>query len=655
MKRKYKIMNWPRMILQWGVVAFILILVLRQFVFKDHVADFEAYCPFGGVQALGSYLLSQALACTMTTTQIVMGILLFAGILVFSKLFCSFICPVGTISEWLGKLGDKLKVRFTIKGWGDLVLRFLKYALLFITFYFTLQSNELFCKKYDPYFAAATGFGADVVLLYGVIAIAVVILGSVFIRLFWCKYLCPLAALSNIFKFAGFFVVVMAAYLIALKAGASVSYVWPLTILCAGGFIIEITRMKSWFVPAVKITRVAETCTDCGLCTRKCHQAIDVAKMDVVKHVDCNLCTDCVLVCPVKNTLQINRRNSLKWISPIATVLLVAAGISLGSFWELPTIDLRWADEEAFSKAQIYTQEGLKSVKCFGSSTAFANQMKRVDGVLGVATYVANHKVKIWYDPEKLDNDKILKAIFTPMKTPIVPLGKGIDSVSMITLKLDKFFDTYDFTYLTRLLGQKTNAVGLISEYDCPVIIKICFPGDSIPDKASLKEVLETEKLTLDIGGTESMVRLNYKVASEPVVEKISRSSYIRLLFKPYEKDFNDRETYSDSVLQTYEIALGKNGSLANRFPYLVSHLSNNNGIVSFSTTLNEDEKEVAHIVFVDSLTNAADIFKALNSDSLLVTYVTGEKGNVENIFHFEAEGVLLEKPEITDVKVKVK
>jgi polyferredoxin len=633
------------MILQWGVIAFVVVLVLRQFVFKNHVADFEAYCPFGGIQALGSYLLSQALACTMTTTQIVMGILLFGGVLVFSKLFCSYICPVGTISEWLGKLGDKLKVRFTIKGFADLGLRILKYALLFVTFYFTLQSNELFCKKFDPYYAAVTGFDTDVVVLWAIIAISIVILGSVFVRLFWCKYLCPLAALSNIFKFAGFFIVILAAYLIALNAGVTISYVWPLAILCVGGFIIEVTRMKSWFVPVVKITRVADTCTDCGLCTRKCHQAIDVARMDVVKHIDCNLCTDCVLVCPVKNTLQVNRRNYLKWISPIATVILIAAGISLGSFWELPTIDLKWADKTAISKAQVYTQSGLKSVKCFGSSTAFANQMKRVDGVLGVATYVADHKVKIWYDPEKLNNDKILKAIFTPMKTAISPITREIDSISVVTLKLDKFFDTYDFTYLSRLLAQKTKAVGLISEYDCPVIIKICFPGDSVMDEKALKEVLESDKLTIEAGGTRSTVKLNYKMASAPEWSKYSRSEYVRMLFKPYEKEFNDKEAYGDSVLRIYEIALGKNNGLANRFPYLVSHLSNDNGIVEFRTTLNEDETEVAQILFVDTLTNVANIFKALNSDSLTVTYVSGEKGNVENMFHFEEEGVLLQKP----------
>ena len=86
-----------------------------------------------------------------------MGVALFIGIVLFSRLFCGYICPLGTISEWIGKLGDRMKVRITLKGFADYALRFLKYALLFITFYFTLKSSELFCKKFDPYYGAVSG------------------------------------------------------------------------------------------------------------------------------------------------------------------------------------------------------------------------------------------------------------------------------------------------------------------------------------------------------------------------------------------------------------------------------------------------------------------------------------------------------------------
>jgi polyferredoxin len=644
MKKRIKIINWPRQIIQWSVLLFLVFLLVKQLFNKSFVADFEAYCPFGGIQALGSFLLNQALSCTMTTSQIVMGILLFVAVLIFSKLFCSFLCPVGTFTEWLSKLGKKLKIRITLTGWADLVLRVLKYALLFVTFYFTLQSNELFCKKYDPYYAIVTGFSTDVVVWYAVIALVLLFLGSVVIRMFWCKYICPLGALSNIFKFAGFFVIVLVAWIIALRLGAPISYVWPLAIVCLGGFIIEVVRLKSSLFPAVKITRNESSCTACNKCTKVCHQAIDVASLKVVRHVDCNLCGDCVLVCPEKNTLQVNRRNWLKWISPVAVVVLVVAGLILGSFWELPTIDLKWADEATMAKAQIYQQSGLKNVKCFGSSTAFANQMKRVNGVLGVATYVKHHRVKIYYDSEKLNAEKIQKAIFTPSKSPVTPLAKGVETVTCVTLKMENFFDALDFNYLIRLLGQKTNAVGLISEFDCPIIVKIFFPGDTLVNIEKLVEVLETRTLTFQVSETFNKVDLNYKVSGKADISKFSRGEYATMLFKPYEQKFNERETYSDEVISIYQIPLEKNAAFRARFSYLISHISNDTGIVELRTVLDSLYKEQLQVVFVDTMTNASNIFKILNSDSLQLTYTNGEKGKVENMFRFEEQGYVIEK-----------
>lgn len=635
MKKRNKIVNWPRQIIQWSVLAFILFLLIRQFLDKSYVADFEAYCPFGGLQAFGSYLLNQALSCTMTTSQIVMGILLFVAILVFSKLFCSYICPVGTFTEWLSKLGKKLKIRITLTGWVDLALRFLKYALLFITFYFTLQSNELFCKKYDPYYALVTGFSVDVVVWYAVIALVLLFLGSVVIRMFWCKYICPLGALSNIFKFSLFFAGVLVIWLVLLRFGLEISYVWPLAIVCSGGFLIEIIRLKSSLFPAMKIVRNEASCTSCNKCTRICHQAIDVANLKVVRHVDCNLCGDCVQVCPEKNTLQINRSNRLKWISPIATVVLVVAGIILGMQWELPTIDLKWGDDGEMEKAQVYQQSGLKNVKCFGSSTAFANQMKRVDGVLGVATYVKHHRVKIYFDPAKLDSVKIQKAIFTPSKTPVTPLGKKVETVTGVTLKLDNFFDTYDFNYLARLLQQKTNAVGLISEFDCPIIIKIYFPGDTVVDENALSKIIETKLLSWEANGVVNKVKLNYKVNGKFETVKLSRGEYLNLLFKPFEVQFNDFEKFDSTVVKIFTLPLGENKQYRSRLNFLVSHLSNDDGIIELKTFLNEAYEEIVAVSYVDSMTNEAAILKAMNSDSLLITYTSGEKGKVPNMFKF--------------------
>lgn len=59
--------------------------------------------PFGGLQALGSYLVNNSLACTMSMTQIMVGVMLAVGVILFSKLFCGYLCPLGTVSEWMGQ------------------------------------------------------------------------------------------------------------------------------------------------------------------------------------------------------------------------------------------------------------------------------------------------------------------------------------------------------------------------------------------------------------------------------------------------------------------------------------------------------------------------------------------------------------------------
>ena len=85
--------------------------------------------------------------------------------------------------------------------------------------------------------------------------------------------------------------------------------------------------------------------------------------------------------------------------------------------------------------------------------------------------------MKIYYDPTILNEDQIQQKIFSASKAPIRPITKNIKEVTVVTVLLENFFDTYDFSYLSILLKQNTEVVGLLSEYGCPVIVKIFFPG----------------------------------------------------------------------------------------------------------------------------------------------------------------------------------
>ena len=87
MKRKP---NYLKHILQWGVLAAIAGTVLWA-NFSEKPVDVEAYCPFGGLQAFGTYLVNNSLACSMSMLQIMMGLVLAVGVILFSKLFCGYL------------------------------------------------------------------------------------------------------------------------------------------------------------------------------------------------------------------------------------------------------------------------------------------------------------------------------------------------------------------------------------------------------------------------------------------------------------------------------------------------------------------------------------------------------------------------------------
>ncbi|MCF6356936.1 MAG: hypothetical protein L3J54_03940 [Draconibacterium sp.] len=214
-------------------------------------------------------------------------------------------------------------------------------------------------------------------------------------------------------------------------------------------------------------------------------------------------------------------------------------------------------------------------------------------------------------------------------------------------MRLDNFFDSYDFSYLSRLLQQKTDAVGVISEFACPVVIKIYFPSE-IENREELLSVIESEMLVYKTTSGEQSVELNFEISGQPDYFSIPRKEYVSLLFSPYEKSFNHKNDYGNEVIKTFRLPLGKNSKLSKRYSYIVSHLSNDDGIVEFKTLLDENDNEIAKISYVDTMTTIENIKAALLSDTLTILYTSGQKKKVINMFDFSEE--LKELKDSTDI-----
>ncbi|MBI4720572.1 MAG: 4Fe-4S binding protein [Chitinivibrionia bacterium] len=237
-------------------------------------ATIEKYCPFGGVETLIPWLNKTGTICALSTTNIsiLAGVLIIT--LLFKRVFCSHICPVGAVSEWIAVLRRRLPFKTgRVPRQYHRPLTWLKYPLLAAIIYFTVRTQELIFRELDPYyvlFTLGTAHGiSDGLIGIGAFSLWIImtllLLGFV-VPLLFCKYLCPLAA-------------------------------------C----LAPVSRLG-----LVRISRNEETCTSCGECDAACEWGVSVSDVKTVTSVECSNCQDCIRACsePGTLTLQMGRAKS---------------------------------------------------------------------------------------------------------------------------------------------------------------------------------------------------------------------------------------------------------------------------------------------------------------------------------------------------------
>jgi polyferredoxin len=245
----------------------------------------EAYLPISGLMGI----LDWAYQGTLNTihpaaTVLVMVALAMAFLL--RKAFCSWVCPVGFLSETLARFGRwSFGRNFRFWSWVDGPLRGLKYLILafFLWAILTMTADQLQAFIQSPYNRVAElKMGLFFVELgkTGTIVMGVLVLGSIFVQGFWCRYLCPYGALL------GFF---------------------------------------SWASPT-RVVRNVESCVDCGLCDKVCMARLPVSTSGKVSSPECTGCVDCLAVCPVADALEVRTAGGRRLSS------LALAGALLGIF-----------------------------------------------------------------------------------------------------------------------------------------------------------------------------------------------------------------------------------------------------------------------------------------------------------------------------------
>lgn len=655
--------NWPKYLLQWGVLAALAAFLL---IPGKDPANPEAYCPMGGLQALTTFFVRGSLPCSMSMVQIVMGIVLAAAVVLFSKLFCGYLCPLGTVQDLLMKLRNTIGWRGIVVKNGtvaDKVLRVIKYVLLFWIFYSTATASELFCKNLDPYYAVATGFKGEITLWMSLISVAAVILCGFMVNMFWCKYLCPLGAISNSLKFWVWIVVLAAAYYLLGAVGVNVPWWALLAAFCVVGYLLEILCGK----PRLQVLHIMKNdskCTHCGLCTKACPYGIDVAgcRAGAVKAVDCTLCGECTAVCPVDaihtGVCVKGGRNVWNVLAP-AVIALVLMGIGLwaGGEYELPTINVTWGIEQTLedgtvkqlvdpSSLKTMEMEGLRSVKCYGSSMAFKAKLEKIRGVHGVKTFVSHHRAVITYDPAATTPEVIQESVFTPSKFRVnTPDMASVDSIKVVTIRTENMYDKLDLNYLglqMRLTDKKI--YGLESEFACPLIVRVYMDASETADKAWFKKIVNMKELEMPVhGGGTKITPVNFKfVDLEDGESYISTESFIRKMFTPFKAQFSSRvEEFAGKPQFVYEIpdANYEKPIILRNLPFVSNHLSKNDGIIGVYLELDNSLTPALMIRYAAPMT-ADRIWELLNMDTWTITYKKDDVREEAAKLKFKNKGV---------------
>lgn len=260
--------SWAKEARLWrfGIQALVLFFITWVAVAHQWVGggpkgapSIEAYCPFGAVEGLYQWIVTGTFMRRVHPSAFVVLAALIAVTIFTRKAFCSWICPFGTIQEWIGKAGKKiLGRRYNPTGSWDHGLRYLKYVVLALIVAVTWTTGTMVFREYDP-FLAFFHFGIDFAEHWiGNTILLAVLIGSLVIERFWCRYLCPLGAVIGIVGKAG----------------------------------------------GMGVIRNDATCTLCDACDKVCPVKAEPMMQDTVTSAECLQCLECVSVCPEPDTLR---------------------------------------------------------------------------------------------------------------------------------------------------------------------------------------------------------------------------------------------------------------------------------------------------------------------------------------------------------------
>lgn len=232
------------------IISLGLWLILLLFVAQIKMGTCHQFCPFSVVCFGPMNLLGYA----AYLPTIIIGLLITISVVFLGRKFCGYLCFLGTIQEYIHSLNKKKNKRRVPPNIHKFLNR-IKYLFLLIVLVMAIMLIQYKYLNLCPIIAISFISSISVV---GIISLIIIFLGSYFIDRFWCRYLCPYAALMNIFQLIG----------------------------------------KVFKIKRHMIKRNMEVCIDCYLCVKKCPMNIDLTQYEVIDDPNCIHCLECIKICP---------------------------------------------------------------------------------------------------------------------------------------------------------------------------------------------------------------------------------------------------------------------------------------------------------------------------------------------------------------------
>lgn len=256
--------------------------------------NLHGLCPFGGVTTLYTFFTTGDFIHQLGQSNYILIISLFVTLVASGAFFCGWICPLGSVQEWVGKIGKRIfgdKYNHVPAGL-DNVLSYLRYLVLALVIIQTARSFTIVFENFDPYYNLFN-IWTDKIAITGYLSVLVVLSASLYVERPFCRYACPLGAINGLFNYFSF----------------------------------------------LNIKRNESSCTDCKACDSVCPVNINVSEVDRVNDSTCVKCMKCVESCPVnksRDTLKItlpgrNSRAVKGVVYGVVLLLLFAAPIGIAT------------------------------------------------------------------------------------------------------------------------------------------------------------------------------------------------------------------------------------------------------------------------------------------------------------------------------------